>query len=85
MKSTDKSDKQEVRMELKYCERCGSLRVRECGAGVIYCDHCVPEVAELPATNTGRLILPVQPRSVIEQYDIDDEDSTDFEAAGGAA
>jgi hypothetical protein len=87
MKSTNEGDKMEVRMELKYCERCGGLWLRECGAGVVYCDHCLLEVAQLPPPkkNPVRVILPVQRRSVIDQYEVDDEELTDFEAAGGAA
>ena len=27
-------------VELKYCERCGGLFLRECGAGVVYCAGC---------------------------------------------
>ena len=42
------SEKNEVGVELKYCEHCGGLWVRERGAGV-YCDNCQPKVADLPA------------------------------------
>jgi hypothetical protein len=38
----------EVRVELKYCERCGMLWMRECGSGLIYCTSCQPDVTELP-------------------------------------
>ena len=83
----DKSDI-EVKMELKYCERCGALGVRQCGTEEVYCDHCVPEVAELPPAKKGpgRLVLPVQPRTLMEEYELDDEgDVEDFEGSGGAA
>ncbi len=92
-----KSDqgKQEVRMELKYCERCGGLWARECGGGVIYCDHCLPKVDDLPLPRakqiakkrTDRVILPVRRRTVVERYEIDpgDGDEMDFEAMGGVA
>ena len=87
MKSTKENEKMEVRVELKYCERCGSLGTRECGAGVVYCDHCLLQVAELPPPKkeTGRLVLPKQPRTVMEEYELDDEDITDFETTGGVA
>jgi hypothetical protein len=49
--------KNEVRMELKYCERCGMLWTRECGSGVVYCNVCQPAVTELP-------ILKKRPQSV---------------------
>jgi len=78
-----------VRVELKYCEHCGGLWVRERGAGVVYCDNCQPKVADLPISKKrpGRLILPVRPHTVVEDYEfeIENEDETDFEAAGGAA
>ncbi len=87
MKSAKKIGNKDVRMELKYCERCGALGLRECGAGVVYCDHCLLEVAELPPPrkNPGRISLPVKPHTLMEEYELDDDDLTDFEAAGGAA
>lgn len=80
-----------VGVELKYCEHCGSLWVRERGTGIVYCDRCMPKVADLPAPKVkpGRLVLPVRPATAIEDYefdiDVDIEDSQDFEAVGGAA
>jgi len=77
-----------VRLELKYCERCGGLWVRECGAGVVYCDHCQRNVAELPAATMrkagrrARLRLPVQRSSAMDEIP---GDGMEFEAAGGAA
>jgi hypothetical protein len=90
MKSDPEDTKKEpIRVELKYCEHCGGLWVRERGAGVVYCDNCQPKVADLPAPkkNPGRLILPVRPRTAVEDYEfeIDDEERTDFEAAAGGA
>jgi hypothetical protein len=78
----------EVGVELKYCEHCGSLWVRERGAGTVYCDRCVEKVADLPAPKTKRgPMLPVRPHTAVEDYEfeIDVEESKDFEAAGGAA
>ena len=79
----------EVGVELKYCEHCGSLWVRVRGAGMVYCDKCQPKVADLPApkTKSRRLILPVRPNTAIEdiEFEIELDDSTDFEAFGGAA
>jgi ribosomal protein S27AE len=37
-----------VEMELKYCERCGSLWMRLHGDGGVYCAKCAPQMAELP-------------------------------------
>jgi ribosomal protein L37AE/L43A len=68
----------EVGMELKYCEHCGGLWVRERGAGTIYCDRCQTKVAELPAPKRrkSRLILPVRPPTAVDEYaiEVDRED-----------
>jgi len=80
--------KNEIGVELKYCEHCGGLWVRERGAGV-YCKACEPKVLDLPAPKREpeRIVLPVRPHTAIEDYEfeIEVEDLTDFEAAGGAA
>lgn len=82
------------RMELKYCEHCGSLWVRLSGTETLYCEKCLPKVAELPPQkkNTGRLQLPVAKAALVERYQGDDEefleidtDELEFEAAGGVA
>ncbi len=82
-------DKNEVGVELKYCEHCGGLWVRERGAGIVYCEKCQPMVADLPAAKKRpqRIALPIRPHTAIEEYgvEVDDEDVNDFEAAGGAA
>jgi len=79
----------EVGVELKYCEHCGSLWVRERGAGTVYCYRCQSKVADLPAgkMKSRRLILPVRPHTAVEdmEFEIEVDDSTDFEAMGGAA
>ena len=83
-----KRDKKHVRMELKYCEHCGGLWVREGGAGV-YCERCRAKVADLPVPKKkpGRAILPVRRHTVVEDYgpETDVDNSTDLEAAGGVA
>jgi ribosomal protein L37AE/L43A len=85
-------DEREVRLELKYCERCGGLWVRECGAGVVYCANCQAKVADLPAPKkkSGRITLPVGQRTLVEDYDRDianaEKDAeSDMEAMGGVA
>jgi hypothetical protein len=92
MKGKDKREEDaggKTRMELKYCERCGGLWIRESGAGVVYCANCRPEVADLPAPKKkpGRVRMPVRPRTQVEDYRIENpnEDDMNFEAAGGAA
>ena len=76
-----------VRVELKYCEHCGGLWVREGGSGV-YCDRCQPKVADLPAPKKRiRLAnLPVARRTVVEECGSEiPGESLDLEAAGGVA
>ena len=75
----------EVGVELKYCEHCGGLWVRERGTGEVYCDTCRPKVADLPAPKKkpGRITLPVGQRVLMEKYE--DEETNDLEAAGGVA
>ena len=86
---SDHKSRNEVGVELKYCEHCGGLWVRERGSGMVYCERCQPKVAELPAPTkeSGRLILPVGRHTAVEdyEYEIDVEDAKDFEAAGGVA
>ena len=75
-----------VRVELKYCEHCGGLWVREGGGGV-YCEKCEPKVADLPAPKkrAGRLTLPVGRRAVVDDHAPEIPDESDLEAAGGVA
>ena len=79
----------ELHAELKYCERCGSLWVRKCGTAQIYCDDCLPKVAELPAPRRTRTSpqLPVATRAFIDENEIDfsDMDELDLQSAGGVA
>jgi len=84
-------EKEAVRMELKYCESCGGLWLRECGAGIVYCDNCQSRIADLPIPKkkTRRATLPVRPHALVEDYadcevEIGDEEKK-FEAVGGVA
>lgn len=79
----DENGKEMVRVELKYCERCGGLWVRECGTGV-YCESCQRSVNELPIPKKKpqRVTLPVQRKTLVERYV---KDELEFEAAGGVA
>jgi ribosomal protein L37AE/L43A len=87
MRSRHKNQNMElVRMELKYCEHCGGLWVREGGAGV-YCERCEAKVAELPAPKkrSGRVMLPVQRPTVVGKCGAELAENLDLEAAGGVA
>lgn len=78
----------EVGVELKYCEHCGGLYVRQRGADV-YCPRCQSKVADLPAVTPKktRIVLPVRSITAIEEYKcaVVVESSCAFKAAGGAA
>jgi len=82
------SEKSNVPVELKYCEHCGGLWVRERGAGVVYCDKCQPKVADLPIPKKkpSRLRLPVGPHPQVKTFEGDvTEESSDLGAVGGVA
>jgi len=79
-----------VRVELKYCEHCGSLWLREAGAEMAYCEQCRPKVADLPPAKKkpGRLLLPVRKPSMLPdsfEYEMEDGDEMEFDASGGVA
>ena len=86
MKRNHRSGNEGIGVELKYCEHCGGLFVREGGGGV-YCGRCRDKVAELPIPKKrpGRLTLPVGPQTVVEGYKRKASDGDDMEAMGGAA
>jgi hypothetical protein len=43
-----------VRLELKYCERCGGLWMRTSGTEDIYCPACADQMLDLPAARGRR-------------------------------
>lgn len=45
-----------VRMELKYCERCGGLLLRRTGEAVVYCGPCEAMMRDLPAVRCGNQV-----------------------------
>lgn len=78
----------EVRVELKYCEHCGGLWVRERGTGMVYCEKCQRNVDDLPIQKKrpGRVRLPRAAQSVAEEYGVVFEESElDIDAVGGVA
>lgn len=87
MNSHRKEKENETRVELKYCEHCGGLWVREGGSGA-YCQKCQPKIADLPIPKRRRRPkLPVPKRTVVESYDsrIQPDRLGDLEAVGGVA
>ena len=86
-KSENKSD-EITRMELKYCECCGSLWLRQCGVPQVYCPECLPEIEQLPqpTDRVHRSRLPLGPRpgsegefDFIVDLDVDPGDELDFD------
>ncbi|HYH00085.1 MAG TPA: hypothetical protein VD837_13205 [Terriglobales bacterium] len=49
-----------VRMELKYCERCGGLLIRRSGEAVVYCGPCDDKIRDLPAATTAKRAAQVE-------------------------
>ena len=70
MSRTHKGNENGVGVELKYCEHCGGLWVRERGAGEVYCEKCQPKIAELPVPRKKppRVMLPEQRCSVAQKF-----------------
>jgi len=46
--------KTEVKIELKYCERCGALFLHRSDRTQIYCASCEPEMRRMAAPTTRR-------------------------------
>ena len=46
-----------VPMELKYCERCGGLWLRESEHEEIYCPGCRPEMVDMPRGKKKRVVV----------------------------
>lgn len=45
-----------VRLELKYCERCGGLWMRIRGTEDVYCPSCAVQMSDLPAVRKKRKV-----------------------------
>ena len=75
-----------VRMELKYCEHCGGLWMREPGSGIVYCERCQPKVADLPIPKKRgpRTSIGGGESPAVEEFQLLEE-LMDLEAAGGVA
>ena len=43
-----------VRLELKYCERCGGLWMRTWGTDEVYCPSCAVQMSDMPAVRRRR-------------------------------
>lgn len=62
-----------TRLELKYCERCGRLWLRQRGTGKVHCGLCASETSNFPLCghriNRSRLLG--------ERFDIESQDETE--------
>jgi hypothetical protein len=60
-----------IRLELKYCERCGGLWLRRRNTGGVYCAGCSSETSEFPlcGRRISRPRLPSNGRFKIESQD----------------
>lgn len=78
-----------LRVELKYCERCGGLWLRPAGGEQRYCVACAREMAKLPTISRDRknARLSEGPRWMGDDLETEGEedDELDLQAAGGAA
>jgi len=87
MSRNQRSDGKGSKVELKYCEHCGALWVREAGMGV-YCAACEVKVADLPVPKkrAGRVQLPKQESTIADNIRKSiQEAELDLEAVGGVA
>ena len=86
-----KSDeRKEALLELKYCERCGGLWLRDSGSSQVYCTSCRPQVAQLPPEmrRSRKPKLPLGPGMPLDDgdsFEFFDDDTIDAQAAGGVA
>jgi hypothetical protein len=79
------SDANEVKFELKYCERCGGLWLRPVGSGQIYCLACGREMAELPpgSRHSERVRVPRGPQWGVNGGEFEEDEEVDMDAPGG--
>ncbi|MGD0270838.1 MAG: hypothetical protein ABSB14_17365 [Candidatus Sulfotelmatobacter sp.] len=82
----------ELKFELKYCERCGGLWLRPVGGGQVYCVACGSEMAKMPAASydrKGGAKVPQGPvRGNLDYSDFDDYEESeglDLDGDGGVA
>jgi uncharacterized Zn finger protein (UPF0148 family) len=69
-----------VRMELKYCERCGGLLLRRSGEAVVYCGPCDMKLRELPSAVETRRLNAAKPEERLRRDTRPSPDKSDTEA-----
>jgi hypothetical protein len=77
----------ELRFELKYCERCGGLWLRPVGGGQIYCVSCGSEMAQLPqpSRKLETTKVPQGPQWGVDDSGLDGYEEGDGLGVGGVA
>jgi hypothetical protein len=92
MKTKAKRDsrQEELRFELKYCERCGGLWLRPAGGGQTYCVGCARQMGELPPPSEERTSSRMQRGPLWAERENDrtvtaEDYERDAEGAGGVA
>jgi hypothetical protein len=60
-----------IQLELKYCERCGRLWLRQRDTGGVYCEECTSEIPNFPlcGRRTSRPHLPMNEQIEVESQD----------------
>ena len=65
-------------VELKYCERCGGLWLREAGSAQVYCARCLPLLDDWPAPSKRSFPkLPVAAPITLDDIDFEIRDFED--------
>lgn len=65
-------------VELKYCERCGGLWLREAGSAQVYCARCLPLLDDWPAPSRRTFPkLPVAAPITLDDIDFEIHDFED--------
>ena len=85
--------KSTMSVELKYCERCGGLWLRECGSDQVYCVRCLTLLDDWPSSPNRQVVrLPIAPSVTLDDIDfeihindVEDIDGMAWFAPGGAA
>jgi ribosomal protein L37AE/L43A len=67
-----------TQLELKYCERCGRLWLRQRDTGTVYCEACTSEMPTFPLC--GRRVS--RPRLLSEKIQIAKDDGADHSGVG---
>ena len=54
-----------IRLELKYCERCGGLHLRRAGLTISFCKSCQRIERDMPAPRRATRVQPIRRDAVV--------------------